>query len=131
MFAGSAALSAKAVNPRTLPDIGNMSFVLKTKTKNISVPLTKPEELWANEDFNPELPLVMMITGWTTNINDSSNPTLDKIFAAYKCRGNVNFVVITIFLITLFHFIIGFFLVTQITNKAITNNCRQWIHHRM
>lgn len=94
MFVGSAALSAKSVNPRTLPDVSNMSFVLKTKTKNISVPLTKPQELWANNDFDPELPLVMMITGWTTNFNDSTNPTLDKIYAAYKCRGNVNFVVI-------------------------------------
>lgn len=95
MFAlGSAALSTASVKPRTTPFIGNMSFVLKTKdNKNISVPLDKPEELWSHKEFNPKLPLVLMVTGWTTNFNDTENETLDKIFAAYKCRGNVNFVV--------------------------------------
>lgn len=73
-----------------------MSFVLKTNCKNISVPLDEPEKLWSLKEFNPKLPLVMMITGWTTNFNDTENPTLDKIYAAYKCRGNVNFVVCTV-----------------------------------
>lgn len=82
-----------AVKPRTEPDMTNMSFVLKIDNQNISVPLTKPEELWALKEFNPKLPLVIMITGWTTNFNDTENPTLDKIYAAYRCRGNVNFVV--------------------------------------
>lgn len=71
-----------------------MSFVLKTKDKNISVPLDQPEKLWSLKEFDTTLPLVMMITGWTTNFNDTENPTLDKIYAAYRCRGNVNFVVI-------------------------------------
>lgn len=71
-----------------------MSYVLKTKNKNISVPLDSPEELWALKEFDPKLPLVMVITGWTTNFNDTENPTLDKIYAAYRCRGNVNFVVV-------------------------------------
>lgn len=83
-----------AVKPRTEPDMTNMSFVLKIENQNISVPLTKPEDLWALKEFNPKLPLVIMITGWTTNFNDTENPTLDKIYAAYRCRGNVNFVVI-------------------------------------
>lgn len=34
----------------------------------------------------------------TTNFNDSEIPTLDKIYAAYRCRGNVNFVVNFFFL---------------------------------
>lgn len=89
----SAALSTKNVSPRSSPDITNMSFVLKTKNQNISVPLNEPEKLWSLKEFNPKLPLVMMITGWTTNFNDTENPTLDKIYAAYRCRGNVNFVV--------------------------------------
>lgn len=92
-FIGAAALSAKSVSPRSMPNIGNMSYVLKTKDKNISVPLDKPEELWLLKEFNAQLPLVMVITGWTTNFNDTENETLDKIYAAYRCRGNVNFVV--------------------------------------
>lgn len=89
----STALSTKNVSPRFSPDISNMSFVLKTKNQNISVPLNEPEKLWSLKEFNTQLPLVMLITGWTTNFNDTENPTLDKIYSAYRCRGNVNFVV--------------------------------------
>lgn len=81
------------MKPRDLPDFSNMSFVLKYENENISVPLNKPQELWALKEFNPKLPLVIMVTGWTTNFNDTENPTLDKIYAAYRCRGGVNFVV--------------------------------------
>lgn len=93
IFAGSVALSTKNVQPRSTPEVAKMSFILKTKDQNISVPLTDPEKLWALKEFNPKLPLVMVITGWTTNFNDTENDTLDKIYAAYRCRGNVNFVV--------------------------------------
>lgn len=70
-----------------------MKYVLKVKDQNITVPLSDPEKLWSLKEFDPKLPLVMLITGWTTNFNDSEIPTLDKIYAAYRCRGNVNFVV--------------------------------------
>lgn len=91
---GAAALSAKTVQPKFLPKIHEMNFVLKTKSKNISVPLEKPEQLWSNAEFKKDLPLILLITGWTTNFNDTNN-ALDTVYAAYKCRGNVNFVVNT------------------------------------
>lgn len=90
---GSAALSTKSVKPRTEPAIANMSYILKVGNQNISVPLNKPVQLWAKKEFDPKLPLVMMVTGWTTNFNDTTNNALDVIYAAYRCRGNVNFVV--------------------------------------
>lgn len=68
-----------------------MSYVLKIGDQNFSVPLTKPTELWSLKEFNPKLPLVILVTGWTTNVNET-NPALDVIYAAYRCRGNVNFV---------------------------------------
>lgn len=71
-----------------------MSYVLKIDNQNISVPLKDPEKLWTLKEFNPELPLVLVVTGWTTNFNDTENPALDKIYAAYRCRGNVNFVTV-------------------------------------
>lgn len=92
-FLGSAALSTDNVKPRKTPNIANMSYVLKIRNQNISVPLNQPKKLWALREFNPRLPLVMVITGWTTNANDTENPALDVIWPAYKCRGNVNFVV--------------------------------------
>lgn len=71
-----------------------MNFVLKINDRDILVPLNKPEKLWLLPEFNESLPLVMMITGWTTNyINRSENTALDAIYQAYKCRGNINFVV--------------------------------------
>lgn len=91
---GSAALSAKAVRPRITPDVSKMKYVLKIKDQNITVPLNQPEKLWSLKEFDRELPLIMMITGWTTNFNDTENPTLDKIYAAYRCRGNYNFVTV-------------------------------------
>lgn len=91
-LAGAAALSANTVQPKFLPKINEMNFVLKAKTRNISVPLEKPEQLWSLAEFNKDLPLVLLITGWTTNFNDTNN-ALDTVYAAYKCRGNVNFVV--------------------------------------
>lgn len=90
---GSAALYSQRIRPYFTPDISNMSYVLKVKNVDIRVPLTTPENLWTLKEFNPNLPLVMMITGWTTNFNDPENPTLDKIYNAYSCRGNYNFVV--------------------------------------
>lgn len=35
-----------------------------------------------------------MITGWTTDVNDTKNDALVEIYAAYRCRGNVNFVAV-------------------------------------
>lgn len=96
-FPGSAALSTKNVKPRTLPDVANMSYILKIGNQNISVPLDQPEQLWALKEFNPKLPLVMMVTGWTTNFNNTENKALDAVYPAYRCRGNVNFVVRTQF----------------------------------
>lgn len=78
-----------------------MSYVLKVKNNNFSVPLDKPQQLWLLNEFNPRLPLVMVITGWTTNFNDTENPTLDVIYSAYRCRGNVNFVVCSDFVYTM------------------------------
>lgn len=88
----SVALSKEGITPCSAPHITNMSFVLKTNSKDISVPLNRPQRLWPMKEFNRNLSLVIMFTGWTTNINDTENGALDAIYAAYKCRGNVNFV---------------------------------------
>lgn len=90
---GSAAISTSNVKPRSTPNVEHMSYILKTKDKNVSVPLNEPEKLWSLSEFNPNLPLVMVITGWSTNFNDTENSALDVIWPAYRCRGNVNFVV--------------------------------------
>lgn len=70
-----------------------MSYVLLTNNKNISVPLNQPIKLWTMKEFNIQRPLVMLFTGWTANVKDPDNPALNLLWSAYRCRGNVNFVV--------------------------------------
>lgn len=92
-FIGSAAVSQQSVKPRTTPDIHNMNFILKYNGEDFLIPLTQPELLWTHEKFNKELPLVLFATGWTTNYNESENSALDTLYEAFRCRGNINFVV--------------------------------------
>lgn len=92
---GAVALSGNGIHSSVLPDVEKMSYVLKAGDKNISVPLNEPEKLWTLQEFNPDLPLIMVITGWNTNLNTTDNDALNTIYAAYRCRGNFNFVVLT------------------------------------
>lgn len=88
-------MSVSQVKPRFTPNINEMNFVLKFDNKDYLIPLTKPDQLWKHEKFNPTWPLILLATGWTTNYNDSiiGNSALDTLYEAYHCRGNVNFVV--------------------------------------
>lgn len=58
--------------------------------------MSEPFQLFRLKEFNPKFALVIMITGWTTNANKPVNHALDVIYAAYRCRGRVNFVVSSI-----------------------------------
>lgn len=71
-----------------------MSYIVHTDGKRIFVPLNEPNKLLELIEFNKTLPLVVLVTGWTTNANDSNNAALNKVYSAYRCRGNTNFVVI-------------------------------------
>lgn len=101
MFTGSAALSASQIKPKFTPDITKMNFVLKFDHKDYLIPLTEPAKLWTHEKFNPRFPVVLLVTGWTTNYNDTeaniNNGALNTIYEAYHCRGNKNFVVSNVF----------------------------------
>lgn len=81
------------MKPKYTPDIQNMSFILKIDKKDYLIPLTQPHNLWIHEQFNPDWPLVIVVTGWSTNYNNSENSALDTLYKAYQCRGNFNFVV--------------------------------------
>lgn len=99
-------MSASQVKPKFTPEIDKMNFVLKFDHVDYMIPLTSPELLWKHEKFNPEWPLVLLATGWTTNYNDSviDNWALDQVYEAYHCRGKINFVVSFIFEIFRFVF---------------------------
>lgn len=91
---GSAALSEKQVKPKDkyLPELSQMNFVLFDRNDKFLIPLEDPHQLWSHKSFNSTLKTEILVTGWTSNINET-NDALLTIWEAYKCRGNVNFIV--------------------------------------
>lgn len=81
------------MKPIFTPQIANLSFILRTREENISIPITNPAQLWTNGAFNPNLPLVIFVTGWKTNLLIKRSEAQEALTDAYLDRGNVNFVV--------------------------------------
>ena len=71
-----------------------MNYVLITSDgKNVSVPISEPLKLWKHESFDPTKKVIVLVTGWTTDINDSNNAA-DVLYNAYNSRGDYNFILI-------------------------------------
>lgn len=70
-----------------------MNYVLLTDSENISIPITESIKLWKHEKFDPKQRVVVLVTGWTTDI-DEKNSAASALWAAYKSRGDTNFVLI-------------------------------------
>lgn len=83
------------MKPRYTPNIAAMNFVLKYNHIDYLIPLDAPENLWTHENFNPDWPLVLFVTGWTANYDvlAADNVALNTLYEAYHCRGGINFVV--------------------------------------
>lgn len=93
---GSAAISTRSVIVRNkyTPNLKALTLILKTKYLNISAPLTNPSVLWSHKEFRTDLPLVLFVSGWQTDLLVQISTAQETMFEAYACRGNVNFVVI-------------------------------------
>lgn len=65
------------MEPTALPDINSIHFVLKFNHEDYVIPLTSPDLLWKHEKFNPDWPLVLVVTGWATNYNDSISTSVE------------------------------------------------------
>lgn len=70
-----------------------MSYVLFTNNENISIPITESIKLWKHEKFDPTKKVVVMVTGWTTDI-DEENKAAEVLGGAYLKRGDTNFILI-------------------------------------
>lgn len=93
---GSAAISTRSVIVRQkyTPNLKALTLILKTKYLNISAPLTNPSILCDHKEFRSDLPLVLFVSGWQTDLLVQISTAQETMFEAYACRGNVNFVVI-------------------------------------
>lgn len=91
---GSIALSAgNKTESFKQPSNDEINYVLLTESENISIPVTQSLLLWAHEKFDPKKKVVVMVTGWTTDI-DEENTAADELWKAYKSRGDSNFILI-------------------------------------
>lgn len=70
-----------------------MNYVLLTDAENISIPITESVKLWRHEKFDPKKRVVILVTGWNTDI-DEENSAASALWAAYNTRGDTNFVLI-------------------------------------
>ncbi|XP_058459589.1 vitellogenin-1-like [Malaya genurostris] len=89
----SIAVSSNATESENSVNITEMNYILMTENENVSIPLLESEDLWSHWLFNDSYSTVILVTGWTSNIN-GSNRAIDTIFNAYRARGGYNFVVI-------------------------------------
>lgn len=90
------AVSYETVRPRVAPHPGAMNYVLwhgDNVADRVRVPLEHSERLWRHPLFRADWPVVLVITGWNSNPLQP-NEALEKLYAAYRCRGEHNFVAI-------------------------------------
>jgi lipoprotein lipase len=91
---GSIALAAgNTTESSKQPKLEEMNYVLLTDTENFSIPITDSIKLWKHEKFDPSKKVVVMVTGWTTDIEEE-NTAASMLWEAYKTRGDTNFVLI-------------------------------------
>jgi hypothetical protein len=91
---GSIALAAgNTTESYKQPKIEEMNYVLLTEAENISIPITESIKLWRHEKFDPSKKVVIMVTGWSSDI-DAENTAASALWEAYKSRGDTNFVLI-------------------------------------
>jgi Lipase len=87
------ALISNGTKSQYTPNITEISYVLLTEAENVSIPVTDPIKLWSTELFNPKLRVVVMVTGWTTDINETID-SASTIYEGYKTRGDSNFILL-------------------------------------
>ncbi|KAH8235926.1 hypothetical protein KR032_010901, partial [Drosophila birchii] len=92
-FLCSAIVDLGVVRSKLVPDMSQMSFVLRTENdcRNTSIRLDRAEDLFKTPGFNPNLPSVLFITGWRTSINSSNSGPVAK---AYACRNDTNILIL-------------------------------------
>ncbi|XP_011185244.2 vitellogenin-3-like [Zeugodacus cucurbitae] len=91
---GSSALATKTIKSRVTPDLNKMQFQLRTTCHKYSYPLLDANQIWRGPEFDPSKKVVILVTGWTTTVNNSD--AIDALAKAYNCRGDVNFVAVDI-----------------------------------
>lgn len=85
------------------PKIEELSFVLRTTHHSVAVSMDRSEYLWNHSLFNPNWPIVIFVSGWLST-KDGTSKSENKMYKAFMCRGNVNFVVKSKTILIIIHF---------------------------
>ncbi|XP_043648392.1 vitellogenin-1 [Drosophila teissieri] len=88
----SSTLFMDRIPSQITPDIRKMHFQYMTPCQNYSVPLLEASKLWKHSRFSKGRKVVILATGWTNTVNESS--AISMISKAFMCRGDVNFVIV-------------------------------------
>ncbi|XP_070136043.1 phospholipase A1 1 [Drosophila bipectinata] len=88
----SSTLVIGRVPPQISPDIRKMHFQYMTPCQNYSVPLLEASKLWRHTRFSKGRKVVILATGWTNTVNESS--AISMMSKAFMCRQDVNFVIV-------------------------------------
>jgi pancreatic lipase-related protein 2 len=76
-----------------MPKMEEMNYVLFTPSENVSIPLTESVQLWKHPKFDASKKVVIMVTGWNSNIEEE-NTAASVLGDAYMKRGDSNFVLV-------------------------------------
>ncbi|XP_011185243.1 vitellogenin-1-like [Zeugodacus cucurbitae] len=90
----SSGLATRTMRSLVKPDLRKMQFQLRTTCNKHSYPLLDANQIWRSPEFDPSKKVVILVTGWTTTVNDTD--TIDVLAKAYNCRGDVNFVAVDV-----------------------------------
>lgn len=85
--------SERVVSPFRQPQLDELNYVLCTDNENISIPLTQSYQLWSHPSFNIRKKVVILITGWNSNIEEE-NSAASVLWEAFRSRGDSNFILI-------------------------------------
>lgn len=76
-----------------IPELGEVSIKFMDDKYNKSFNVASIGEMVKLDTFNRDYPTVILTTGWLSIRENKTNVSAEKILRAYRCRGNVNFIV--------------------------------------
>lgn len=76
-----------------IPELADVSIKFWDMKYNRSFNVETVKEMVKLDTFNKARPTVILTTGWLSMRENKTNISAEKILKAYRCRGDVNFIV--------------------------------------
>lgn len=89
---GHAALDLNLLEPMQAykPTADRIAFIMKPGNQTIRVTLDRIEELWNGTYFDNNKPMVMALSGFMTEVDQSEPAMHTTFFKAFSCHDEVN-----------------------------------------